>query len=183
MYTHALRRKSLFITFALLISFMFAPALTSAHDDHVSFAQVAPQRLGPPPGGGAPDATDRAALESRLALLLQLLDLLRAQLALKTGGSVDTVVSTNTGEPSGNDGTSTSNTDYEDYLTGIGNATITWDDTYRYIEGNGLPNYTITGDNFAHNESAQNIDLRVPLNPALNNSPCLLYTSPSPRDV
>ncbi len=108
------------------------------------------------------ETVDRSVLEAKLTLLLQLIELLQQQLASR--GGIEVVI-IETDNVSGSDSSSGTG------IVASGNLTMTTDSNYRYFSSDSLPDYTITGGNFATEESAQDIDLKVPLNPTLNECP------------
>ncbi|MEM9966951.1 MAG: YHYH protein [Pseudomonadota bacterium] len=63
------------------------------------------------------------------------------------------------------DGTITTNVAYADYLTGIGNGTVSWNDSTRFVTGNSLPEYQTDGGSNPFNPSAQAISYEIPLIP------------------
>lgn len=67
-----------------------------------------------------------------------------------------------------NDGTTTTNADYETFLDGTGSGLITWDSTTRYITGDGIPDYETDGGGSPGEISAQDVDFEVPLIPTPN---------------
>lgn len=162
----------------LFSALLTMPFFILAHDNHPPGAPAHPtdsldfHQTDVAEAAVAVPATSEGTAEQHalLALLLELVALLQAELAAMTGGDavVTDVVSSASSE---NDGTASDISDHATYLEGIGNATITTDDTYRYISSNGLPSYTITGGHFATEEQAIDHERRVPLQPELNSAP------------
>lgn len=152
----------------LTLMLLVAPVAVFAHDNHPTGSPVHPidspdyhevDTVTAPTAIAAPVSSEN---DSQIALLLQLIELLQQQLATLLGQTnvsdvtvdVEVVSTAATGE-----------------IVASGNLEMKTDATYRYFTSNSLPDYTIIGDNFATEESAQDIDVKVPLNPVMNEEP------------
>lgn len=168
--------------FIVIVSFLVPQVLLADPGDH----RHPPRHTDAAQTSAVTDTadTDREAMRSQIQSLLdqlitRLVALLEEQgIDLDISGILASSSSSNTDSSSSSDSSDTDESTssgtasdiYDAYLYGLGDATITTDSNYRYVVATGLPNYTISGGHFATEESEQDIDVRMPLEPEQNNS-------------
>ncbi|MEM9336855.1 MAG: YHYH protein [Patescibacteria group bacterium] len=106
-------------------------------------------------------SSNQSALQAQITMLLQLIELLKQQLALRSGTSISEIDAM----------TTTPASSVGEGITTTGDLVMTTDSNYRYFSSDGLPEYSISGNRYANTASAQDHEYRVALTPEQNSSP------------